>query len=172
MTMGFSLISTSTPIDSLSTSMLTISNEPWYAYLAGASGTVNVTTPKRLDSGLEESAGFLLWASKGMWEVYADYEVLHGVLRPVGDLAHRYLPPDHREIVDDIAKLHEGDDSGLLAFARTWGLLGYRGDPREGDPVPWVWAHSRNIRMVLDLTSICKRVTGRGWRSSWTRIEP
>lgn len=85
------------------------------------------------------------------WEVHADYEVVHGALRPVGDVRHGYSPLVHPEIVTEIAKLHEGDESRVVAFARTWGLLGYPRDLAEGDPLPWVWAHARGIRMVLDL---------------------
>ncbi|MBE0467473.1 MAG: hypothetical protein IBX71_09670 [Candidatus Desulforudis sp.] len=69
------------------------------------------------------------------WDVYADYEVVGEVLRPVelwragwsARLAYerRYLPGAHPRVVAEFARLNVNDHDGLTAFARDWGLLGF-----------------------------------------------
>jgi len=86
------------------------------------------------------------------WEVHKDYEVVDGVLRPIGKPRWVYFPMVHPEIVGEIGKLYEGDEGRLVTFAQTWGLLGGSSTPgEEGDPLAWVWAHASNIRMALEL---------------------
>ena len=94
--------------------------------------------------------------------VHEDYHIEHGVLHSVGRTVRDYFPFSQPGVTTDLAKLHEGDERGLLSFARTWGLLGYTPPPErqhdpsawpKGDPVRWVWAHSRAVHLVLELHS-------------------
>lgn len=103
------------------------------------------------DFVVQEANDSIRRGSSRQWEVRAKYEVAHGVLRAVGGVRHDYSPLAYPEIVGEIAKLHEGDERRLLAFARRWGLLGYPPQLGQGDPLPWIWAHARGIRMVLEL---------------------
>jgi hypothetical protein len=64
--------------------------------------------------------------------------------------------------------LNDGDNAAVTAFASTWGALGYRSlvmrsqgisRPRRaqllvearGDPLEWVWAHAKGVRMCQEL---------------------
>lgn len=97
--------------------------------------------------------------------VEADYEVVDGVVReivvPGAPGLRDYFPMATRAILGDFTRMRIGDESSLLKFARSWGLLGYdqlmqRDTPsREphagGDPVAWIWAHVAGVQTALGL---------------------
>lgn len=92
------------------------------------------------------------------WPVHEDYRVADGVLQPVGDETRTYDPLAHQEVISEYAKLNEGDEAAVVQFARTWGLLGWKEltieamvSPVNGDRLPWLWGHARNVRLVLRL---------------------
>jgi hypothetical protein len=78
-----------------------------------------------------------------------------------------YEPASFPEIVSDFANLNEGDGGAVEAFARRWGHLGYsallpqaeRNPTNEAVPEPlqWVWAHARGVRVCLDLLTYVRR---------------
>lgn len=110
-----------------------------------------------------EPAKIREWVSFGRggeseWPVHEGYEVRGGALCPVGAVSRSYDPLAYPQIVTQIARLNERDEGALVAFAQTWGLLGYPSVPPEnGDPLPWVGAHTRGIHMVLNLHSYLQR---------------
>ncbi len=84
-----------------------------------------------------------------------------------------YLPMAYPEIPGALAKAATGQESDILTFVRHYGLLGYerawrfpeeligartwlKGSydataARIGDPVAWVVAHARTVKLLLDL---------------------
>lgn len=102
------------------------------------------------------------------WLVASSYAVEDGVLVERGDFTRSYSPGDKPQLTTDFAKLHDGNTSAVLAFARDWGALGYTRllkraedlSPQlrsellaeaRGDPLRWVWAHARGVAACLDL---------------------
>ena len=88
------------------------------------------------------------------WPIHEEYKTEHGALVALGREVSRYRPLQHREVVAEFAKLHEGDESKLLQFAATRGLLGWEADEpevRPEEPLSWIWLHARNVRLVLEL---------------------
>jgi hypothetical protein len=98
------------------------------------------------------------------------YETRNGWLRQLGPPARVYEPAEHRQVVTDLAKLHDGDENAVLAFADHWGRLGQgvliakasgvRDQPRE--PLDWIWAHARTVRLCLDLLNYLQKEDEQG----------
>lgn len=89
--------------------------------------------------------------------VERNYRIEHGRLVAIGGVKRRYDPLGEPAVVGEMAKLHEGDETRLLQFARTWGLVGWplAGEdlepPIRGEPLSWIWDHARNVRLALQL---------------------
>ena len=103
---------------------------------------------------------------------------------PVGDRGRSrlYYPFSYPELPGRFAELGEGDEVGALEFVMKWGLLGYRNllisdsfnvgqGPQSGseiidqktrqlkqwgDPLAWVWWHSTQVQMLLELMAVLK----------------
>ncbi|MCL0099552.1 hypothetical protein M1O55_01630 [Dehalococcoidia bacterium] len=82
-----------------------------------------------------------------------------------------YNPYEHSELPPLLAAINPKDESKTLEFVNQWGLLGYselftsQASSKErakfassygqwGDPLDWIWAHSRNVRMLLKLIEL------------------
>jgi hypothetical protein len=84
-----------------------------------------------------------------------------------------YAPIAHPELPQFVAKLAEADDRGILAFANTYGELGFTSltrDPKAafytwpdgsetmgGDPLDWMRAHGRTVQLCLELTEALRK---------------
>lgn len=94
--------------------------------------------------------------------VWRRYEIESGSLRRAGprDVARYYFPMAAPSIIRDLRRLEPGDAAGALAFARLWGLLGFHnlgsGLRREREPLLWLWAHAKGVRLVLTLAELLK----------------
>jgi hypothetical protein len=87
-----------------------------------------------------------------------------GVMIGRGNLTRWYAPITHPELPQMIASLAEADDHAIVAFAETYGELGYAfltpkfytwPDGQRtmgGDPLDWIRAHGRTVRLCLELT--------------------
>src|SRR4051812_22954047 len=81
------------------------------------------------------------------------YEIKNGWLRQQGPTTRVYEPAEHRQVVTDLAKLHDGDENAVRAFADHWGLLGQGvliakksgGSDQPREPLDWIWAHARAV---------------------------
>ena len=90
--------------------------------------------------------------------VFDDYRIAEGMVIPQGALRRRYHPETCPTLPQQLARLTRGDTPAVLAFVRTYGLLGYaalaaavgRGAPSDaaGDPLGWIWATPRPSRCV------------------------
>ena len=87
---------------------------------------------------------------------------------------HRFCDPFvFPELPARLADVEDGDEDGTLAFVQEWGLLGYselftsRASAAQraefdssygqwGDPLDWIWAHARTVRILLKLISLLK----------------
>jgi hypothetical protein len=110
--------------------------------------------------------------------VEADYEIVDGVLRVVEDSGEEgggYLPMTTPAIVGDFVRLRIGDEAGLCAFARRWGLLGYERltrlkspsgfpVPLRRDPVAWVWGHLGGLQTALRIWKFWREQDIDGYR--------
>jgi hypothetical protein len=99
------------------------------------------------------------------WPVADDYAIHDGVVlslmqgapTPVTAYpfsgASSYLPLTRPELPAEFAKVAAGDDASVLAFVRRYGLLSaYDLIPSTaGDPVAWIVAHARAVKLVSDL---------------------
>jgi hypothetical protein len=114
------------------------------------------------------------------WWIAEDYAIDGAVVRPLVNgrpvdplrgpeaKAKEYSPLSYPEIVGEFAKLAGGQEGGILAFVRRYGLLGYWAafrlaeewlgatelghDPEiRGDPVAWILAHASAVNLVLEL---------------------
>src|SRR5215213_7168730 len=103
------------------------------------------------------------------WTVAARYTDDDGVLRADGPVQRRYLPGAFPRLATELARVDRGGEMSALAFVRRWGLLGYAqlvagdaalssGERKRridalggGDPIDWVRAHARGVRVCLDL---------------------
>jgi hypothetical protein len=120
---------------------------------------------------LESRARLLI----NLFWVADDYRIEKGIVRPLmagkpvdpgmwPPNARRYLPLSRAELPAAFARAES--DSDVLSLVRTYGLLGYKSafhfyelpgavgyDPRitTGDPVSWVLAHARQIKLVMEL---------------------
>ncbi len=112
-----------------------------------------------------------------LWTVASDYQVIDGFLYERYPEARYIAPAGSPQLFSEVAKLHEGDSEAVLAFARRWGKLGWAEVARAsvgsfdayveevrkyqtrmphetsliGEPLPWIWAHARGIRVCLDV---------------------
>ena len=94
--------------------------------------------------------------------VFDDYTIAEGMVIPQGALRRRYHPETCPTLPQQLARLTRGDTPAVLAFVRTYGLLGYaalaaavgRGAPSDaaGDPLGWIWAHAETVALCLHLT--------------------
>jgi len=94
--------------------------------------------------------------------VFEDYTTRDGVVLPQGAIRARYHPETCPALPQQLARLTRGDTAAVLAFVRTYGLLGYahlaaavgRGDPHPalGDPLAWIWAQAETVALCLYLT--------------------
>ena len=90
--------------------------------------------------------------------VFEDYTIAEGRVIPQGAPRTRYHPETCPALPQQLARLARGDTSAVLAFVRTYGLLGYaplaaavgRGVPSDaaGDPLGWIWAQAETVRVV------------------------
>ncbi len=67
-----------------------------------------------------------------------------------------YYPILKKGVVCRLAKIQEGDKEAALNFANEYGPLGHdqlvkREYFSGGDPLDWIWAHSRTLRLCLAL---------------------
>ena len=94
--------------------------------------------------------------------VFEDYTIAEGRVIPQGAPRTRYHPETCPALPQQLARLARGDTSAVLAFVRTYGLLGYaplaaavgRGVPSDaaGDPLGWIWAQAETVALCLHLT--------------------
>lgn len=96
-------------------------------------------TPKPQDPRYVESRNM---GFRGSWQVANEYEIVKGVLRPKPSSSWREIyPANYRSIPLQLAKIDEGDELALLAFARKYGALGFaRTLPFT---VPWLMSRGR-----------------------------
>jgi hypothetical protein len=97
-----------------------------------------------------------------------EYSVVDGVLLESGPVSRAYFPGLSPQLVSEFAKLGEGDESKAMTFAASWGLLGrwslifnapdLSAEARSealgrgrGEPLTWLWAHVRGVRVCLNL---------------------
>jgi hypothetical protein len=104
------------------------------------------------------------------------YEVRDGALwetRPVGGRIYAPMPVADA-VTNALAGLRDGDEPGTLAFATTYGLLGRRAlmrpGPPEGEPLAWVWAHARTVRVCLAVTAQLHALGRPGSRANRQRL--
>lgn len=110
-----------------------------------------------------------------VWPVAERYAVRDGYLIPIPNgpaRSDRSYPPLARpELPAEFAKLATGDAADVLAFAKTYGVLGYKDALRfpaeavgaqdlrlydsnaPGDPLPWIAAHARAVALVGSLAN-------------------
>jgi hypothetical protein len=94
--------------------------------------------------------------------VFEDYATHDGMVIPQGAIRSSYGPETCPDLPQKLARLSRGDTAAVLAFVRTYGLLGYtplaaavgRGDPHHtsGDPLAWIWAQAETVALCLHLT--------------------
>jgi hypothetical protein len=94
--------------------------------------------------------------------VFEDYTAHEGMVIPQGAIRTRYSPESCPELPQKLARLSRGDTAAVLAFVRTYGLLGYaplaaavgRSDHSHapGDPLAWIWAQAETVALCLLLT--------------------
>jgi hypothetical protein len=94
--------------------------------------------------------------------VFEDYTIAEGRVIPQGAPRTRYHPETCPALPQQLARLARGDTRAVLAFVRTYGLLGYaslaaavgRGVPSDaaGDPLGWIWAQAETVALCLHLT--------------------
>ena len=73
---------------------------------------------------------------------------------------------ENPNLVTEFAKLVDSDDARVVAFSNRWGLLGYNAlrlddgmqfqdrsllNPEPGEPLSWIRAHARGVRLVLEI---------------------
>ena len=109
-----------------------------------------------------------LGGSSQLWEVSEAYSVENGVVVATGKRAHRfYAPLAHKELPGRLAEV--SGETEAIEFCHRWGLLGYArlyltqsgvaqkkarvylSNMGWGDPLEWMYAHARTVRMVLEL---------------------
>ena len=94
--------------------------------------------------------------------VFEDYVMHEGMVIPQGTIRVRYSPETCPALPQQLARLARGDTAAVLAFVRTYGLLGYAQvaaavghrahSDAPGDPLPWIWAHAETVALCLLLT--------------------
>lgn len=111
-------------------------------------------TPAEIDESKQsERAGF-----RQTWGVQPPYEIHDSLLIWRADQTRikTYYPIVHKTIPSELSKIPAGDERAILHFAEAYGHLGYdqlvnSEKARNGDPVVWIWAHARLIRLCLEL---------------------
>jgi hypothetical protein len=111
-----------------------------------------------------------------LWLVGQRYEIHNGRLYEFDPGVRAIAPAGSPQLVNELARLYEGDEDAVLGFASTWGLLGWwpmtrdavtpgseryheialasrlsAEDPRIGEPLSWIWAHASGVRLCLTL---------------------
>ena len=81
---------------------------------------------------------------------------------PQGTIRARYSPETCPALPQQLARLARGDTAAVLAFVRTYGLLGYAQvaaavgrdthNHAPGDPLAWIWAQAETVALCLLLT--------------------
>ena len=94
--------------------------------------------------------------------VFDDYTIHEGMVIPHGTIRVRYSPETCPELPQQLARLTRGDTAAVLAFVRTYGLLGYAQvaaavgrdthSHAPGDPLAWIWAQAETVALCLLLT--------------------
>ena len=126
-----------------------------------------------------------LWSVEEEYRITPDNAGDTKLIVPVGDRrrSRLYHPFSYPELSGRFAELREGDEVGTLEFVKKWGLLGYRNlfvndsfrvagqghlsgselierQAQElkqwGDPLAWVWWHSTQVQMLLELMAVLK----------------
>jgi hypothetical protein len=100
------------------------------------------------------------WGLKGgfsqTWSIQK-CEIESGLLVPKGrGYTESYYPSVHCGIPGRLAAVTEGDERAVLKFSQEYGHLGYgqlasRQCWRPGDPLNWIWAHARTLRLCFVL---------------------
>jgi len=110
----------------------------------------------------------------GFWPVYEQYGLApDGFVGASSLRVKRWSAPiAQTELPQMVAKLQTAPDSAILAFCETYGLLGFWETEWQGvsdlihalplveprrDPLAWVRAHARTVRVCLELTDALKR---------------
>ena len=110
----------------------------------------------------------------GFRAVHEQYEIAPGGVVIGGGWVKRWHAPiAHPELPQMVAKLETADDHGILSFYKTYGPLGFKdesSDPKDhfytwpdgqttrgGDPLDWVRAHARTVRVCFELTDAIQR---------------
>jgi hypothetical protein len=96
------------------------------------------------------------------WSVASEYWVENNRVMEGGnpERASSYNVMAHLELPGRLADLADGNTKAVLAFYRKWGRLGYdkmalNGEPgQSGEPVEWVIAHAKTVRMMLELINL------------------
>jgi hypothetical protein len=78
-----------------------------------------------------------------------------------------YDPATRPELVQALAHVCDEGEPGILRFTNDYGLLGYQDLVRvrkyhRGDPVEWVFAHARTVKLCLELTRLLMRRDRKG----------
>ena len=98
-----------------------------------------------------------------------------------------YNPYEHPELPPLLAAISSEDENKTLEFVNQWGLLGYselftsKASPSQraefdsgygkwGDPLEWIWAHSRNVRLLLKLIDLLNNQDSKGINSYLKRL--
>ena len=94
--------------------------------------------------------------------VFDDYTIHEGMVIPHGTIRVRYSPETCPELPQQLGRLTRGDTAAVLAFVRTYGLLGYAQvaaavghgahSHAPGDPLAWLWAQAETVALCLLLT--------------------
>ena len=94
--------------------------------------------------------------------VFDDYAIHEGMVIPQGTIRVRYSPETCPALPQQLARLARGDTAAVLAFVRTYGLLGYAQvaaavgrdthSHAPGDPLAWIWAQAETVALCLLLT--------------------
>ncbi len=101
--------------------------------------------------------------------VYDRYWIAAGMLYSAGALARDYRPGAYPQMVTDLARLNEGDETAVLRYAEKWGALGFRylvaGAPKEtreqfASLMPGYPFLDLQASPFLDLKSVDQRIAG------------
>jgi hypothetical protein len=110
----------------------------------------------------------------GEWAIHEAYDIAPGgVVIGRGDRRAWLAPIEHPELPQMVAKLETADDAGTRTFYETYGSLGFLNLTTDwrvhlhtwpdgtrtmgGDPLWWVRAHARTVRLCLELSEALQR---------------
>jgi hypothetical protein len=107
---------------------------------------------------------------QGALPVFNDYAIDNDILKPcmIKGLGKLYFPFLHKEMPHHFARLYEGDNSNIINFAKSYGMLGrellvasqiYDPNKRKGYPetVEWIKAHSKSVHICLSIINHLKQ---------------